>query len=219
MKRLKFIPFAALSLALMLSACGDRQPDGDMADDAAAEPVPATDPTMADASDQIDSPADMAANPGTDPGTSADADTTPAQRGALGVLNAINEHEIAAGQQALKKGVKGEVAEYAQMMIDQHTENHAKTSSFNPDPAAADAQAQQQKGQAELAALEAKSADEYSRAYVDAMVKGHTEALAALDGKLIPAASSAAVRDHLTQTRGHVEKHLEQAKALATSAK
>ena len=217
MKRIIALPFAALSLALSLAACGDRQPDADTAGDTMAEPVPATDPTMADASGQAPADATAAATP--DGSMAGDAGAAPAERNALGVLNAINEHEIAAGQQALKKGVKGDVAEYAQMMIDQHTENREKTTSLNPDPAAADAQAQQQKGQAELAALEATSGEAYSRAYIDAMVKGHTEALAALDGKLIPAASSPAVREHLTQTRGHVAEHLERAKALATSAK
>lgn len=214
MKRSHYIPFAALSFALLLAACGDRQPD---ADRAAADPVPATDPTMADAgqtdgdttSDSPDVQADGTVTSG----------SAPAERTALGVLNAINDHEIAAGQQALKKGVKGDIADYARMMIDQHTENRSKTTSLNPDAAAADAQAQQQKGEAELAALEAKSGEDYSRAYVDAMVKGHTEALAALDGKLIPAASSPAMREHLTQTRGHVAEHLERAKALAAPAK
>lgn len=215
MKRSHSIPFAALSLALLLAACGDRQPD---ADRAAADPVPATDPTMADASVGTDSDT-VSDNPDVQADGTAMSGSAPAERAALGVLNAINDHEIAAGQQALKKGVKGDIADYARMMIDQHTENRGKTTSLYPDAAAADAQAQQQKGESELSALEAKSGEDYSRAYVDAMVKGHTEALAALDGKLIPAASSPAVREHLTQTRGHVAEHLERAKTLAAATK
>lgn len=140
--------------------------------------------------------------------------SAPAEKSALGVLNAINEHEIAAGRQALDKGVSGPVAQYAQMMIDQHSENRTKTSAMGPDASAADATAQRRKGEAELKALDAKQADAYSKAYVDAMVKGHTEALAALDGKLIPAATTAGVKAHLTMTRQHVAQHLEQAKAL-----
>ncbi len=212
MKRSHSTPFAALSFALLLAACGDRQSD---ADRAAADPVPATDPTMADAPAPTETGDTASGNPAMQADGTSSSGSAPAERAALGVLNAINDHEIAAGQQALKKAVKGDVADYARMMIDQHTENRGRTASLNPDSAAVDAQAQQQKGESELAALEAKSGEDYSRAYVDAMVKGHTEALAALDGKLIPAASSPAVREHLTQTRGHVAEHLERAKALA----
>jgi putative membrane protein len=46
------------------------------------------------------------------------------------------------------------------------------------------------------------------------MVKGHEEALALLDDKLIPAASSENARAHLTETRASVAEHLQRAKAL-----
>ena len=54
-----------------------------------------------------------------------------------------------------------------------------------------------------------------SKAYIDAMVKGHTEALAVLDNKLIPKATTQAVKDHLAATREHVAHHLERAESLA----
>lgn len=133
---------------------------------------------------------------------------------ALGVLNAINAHEIAAGEQALRKNVGGEVARYAQMMIDQHTQNREQTNALGPDQNAADAKAQRDKSTRELAALDKAEGDAYARAYVDAMVKDHGEALQMLDSTLIPGAGSPQVRQHLTTTRAHVARHLEEAKAL-----
>lgn len=209
---------ASLVVALALVACNERRDDGDAT---AAADVPAVDPTT---TTPPDTAAGSDAMPATDQPSDATADAStataaPSERAALGVLNAINDHEIAAGKQALAKGVQGEIATYAQMMIDQHGENRTRTSALGADAAGADARAQQQKGEAELAKLDALSGDAYAKAYVDAMVKGHTEALAALDGALIPAATTQAVRDHLASTRGHVAEHLERAKALAGQAR
>ena len=209
MNRLSAPATASFAFALLLCGCNDRtrSDDAEMASDpplAAAEPADSVTGATADAtSTATDGAAQAAGMP---------------EPAALGVLNAINAHEIAAGEQALGKGVKGEVAAFARMMIDQHTEHREKTQALNPDASAQDAMTQQRKGEAELAALDAKSGDEYARAYVDAMVKGHTEALDALDTRLIPAATSEPVRQHLTATRGHVAAHLEQAQRLASAA-
>lgn len=203
---------ATLALALAVSACNERR---DASGEVAADDVPAVDPTGRPAAVDGSTDSTVAAT-----GQDATADASavasaPAERAALGVLNAINDHEIAAGEQALAKQVEGEVADYARMMIDQHSENRRQTAALGADAAAEKAQAQQQKGQAELARLDAMTGDAYAQAYVAAMVKGHADALATLDGALIPAATTPAVRDHLTRTRGHVAAHLEQAKALA----
>jgi len=165
-----------------------------------------------------DTTADTAAQTGTgmDPALGDNNNNTanPDEAAALGVLNAINEHEIATSEQALAKGVTGPVADYARMMIDQHGQNRTQTSALGPDADAQDAQAQRQKAEQERSTLDQLEGEAYSKAYVDAMVKGHTEALAALDQKLIPAAEREEVRRHLTTTREHVAQHLEQARAL-----
>ncbi len=140
------------------------------------------------------------------------------ERGALGVLNAINDHEIAAGRQALDKKVKGKVADYARMMIDEHGKNREQTLALKPDADSADAQAQKRKGEAELRELGGKQGQEYERAYVQAMISGHTEALSALDQKLLPAVTSDPAKAHLKRTREHVAHHLELAKALQANA-
>lgn len=207
MKARHLFVLAAVSIGVVsLSACRHNHNDADvMAETSDAVPVLNTDPTDETAEA-------MAATGRPDIQPSLD------ERNALGVLNAINDHEIAASKQALAKGVKGPVAAYAQMMIDQHTENRKKTSALNPENAAPDADGQRKKSERALAMLNDKSGDVYSKAYVAAMVKDHTEALATLDGKLIPAAGRAEVRTHLAVTREHVANHLAQAKQLNGAA-
>lgn len=136
------------------------------------------------------------------------------ERSALGVLNAINDHEIAAGRQAQEKKVTGDVADYAQLMIDEHTRNKEQTNALNPDANSAQAKAQAAKGQAQLQQMAANNGDAYRKAYVDAMIGGHAEALAMLDEKLIPRAAGLQAKAHLQQTREHVARHLALARAL-----
>lgn len=192
---------ALLAIAIAsLTACGNNdRNDADM------------DPAVTDTT------ADTAAQTGTgmDPALGDNNNTAnPDEAAALGVLNAINEHEIATSEQALAKGVTGPVADYARMMIDQHGQNRTQTSALGADADAQDAQAQRQQAEQERATLDQLEGEAYSKAYVDAMVKGHSDALTALDQKLIPAAEREDVRQHLTTTREHVAQHLERARAL-----
>ncbi len=55
---------------------------------------------------------------------------------------------------------------------------------------------------------------EFETAYLDGMIKGHTELLDMIDNKLLKTVKNDALKAHLTETRGHVAMHLEQAKKL-----
>ncbi|KFN48243.1 DUF4142 domain-containing protein [Arenimonas composti] len=216
----------AIATSLALAACADRSEVADVdtpRDDSIA--MQPTDTTQPDGSTTGDGYGDATASYD-DAGDAwnADADSAAAgsasaavtdERAALGVLNAINEHEIAASRQAIEKGVDGEVAEYARMMIDAHTQNREQTLALSPDPSAAPVQLQVAEGEARRNRLAENDGDAYARAYVDAMIADHSAALTKLDEQLIPAAQSADVREHLTVTREHVAHHLEQARALA----
>jgi putative membrane protein len=212
-----------LATVLPLAAC-DRDDPNDTPADTPAD----TAGTGTDAAAPGNTPTDTTTpatgatptTPGMDAaGAAATANLSEAERGALGVLNAINEHEIAAGQQALSKNVPDDVAKFAQMMVDEHSKNRDQTNRFGPNADDAKAAAQRSKGKAELDTLGKQSGDGYAKAYVDAMVKGHAEALAALDNDLIPAATDPAVKTHLTDTRTAVAKHLESAKQLQGGGK
>lgn len=164
---------------------------------------------------------DEAGTPATNPTAPVEGDAaapaaTPATDDslALGLLAAVNEHEIQAAQQAVSKQVSAPVLEYARMMEKEHGDNLAKTKTLGALASTPEVQAMQEKGKNDLAELGKKSGQEYETAYVDAMVKGHTEALALIDGRLLSLASPGPVRDHLATTRDHVAMHLEAAQKL-----
>ena len=144
----------------------------------------------------------------------AAADSTTDDSLALGLLAALNEHEITAAQQAQSKNVSAPVLAYAKMMEKEHGDNLAKTKTLGSLASTPEVQAMKDKGKSDLDMLGQKNGKEYETAYVDAMVSGHTEALALIDGRLLSLASTGPVKDHLMETRDHVVMHLEEARKL-----
>ncbi|HEY5850146.1 MAG TPA: DUF4142 domain-containing protein [Lysobacter sp.] len=136
---------------------------------------------------------------------------------ALSLLATINQHEIDAARQAIGKGVKGAVAEYAAMMEKDHGENQAKTLQIITPIDTPDVVQMKAEGAKELQALGQQDGSAYEKAYIKAMVAGHQKALTAIDEKMLPAAQSDPAKTHLTQTRVHVAHHLERAKAIEAS--
>ena len=74
--------------------------------------------------------------------------------------------------------------------------------------------AMQRKHQAERDRLASLSGAAFQKAWIEAMEAGHAEALAMLDGELIPAARDPRVRTHLQTTRAAIAAHLETARGL-----
>lgn len=215
----------ATALVLALGACnGNDNADTDATGDMAAAPAAGT---AADTTAATDTgmPTDAATPPeGTE--TNAGAATTgamPTEGEALGTVIVVDQHEIDTAKQAQDKKVTGKVLDYAKMMVADHTKNMEQARALDGKNGVTiamtgPADMMKTKGQAEMQQLATMDGDAYSKAYVDAMVNGHTEVLNALDTQLIPAAKDAQVKDFLTTTRAAVAKHLEAAKALQTPA-
>ena len=159
---------------------------------------------------------DAAAAASTAPAATPPAPTTASSDDslALGLLGSVNEHEIAAARQAKEKKVSAPVLAYAEMMETEHSANQAKTQSLGTLASTDEVKAMKEQGATELATLGQKSGKDYETAYIEAMVKGHTDALALIDTRLLTLASSEAVKQHLTDTRDHVAKHLAAAQKL-----
>jgi putative membrane protein len=155
---------------------------------------------------------DIGADP--KPARGGDAGSASGDGFVLGMVTAVNEHEIAASRQARGKNVTGPVLAYAQQMEQEHSANQAKSASLGRPAPSSQMQAMKTKKAAEREALGQKSGKEYEAAYMAAMVKDHREALAMIDSQLLPKASSSAVREHLTMTRRSVAMHLEHAERL-----
>lgn len=202
----KYLCVALLGVGAAMCGCAREAPNPRGAESAVdALPPPPAAPPEAD-------PTQAPAPVGTGAALSADA--------ALALVAAVDEHEIAAAEQARAKKVSGDVLEYANLLHREHTANLqagqalAARAGGARSNEAADADAMRKKGRDELAALDAQSGAAYQKAYVDAMVKGHGEVLVLLDTRLIPAATDEQLRTFLTNSRNHVAMHLERGKAL-----
>jgi putative membrane protein len=138
----------------------------------------------------------------------------------LGLVNTINQNEIAAAEAASQKDVKQDVLNYASMMKSEHQNNMDQTNKVGqqvgvrPADDTAMIQKQKAKGEQELSKLSQLSGDRFAKAYMADMVKDHTEALNVIDHKLMKSAQTEEVRKHLSETRDHVAAHLEQAKSI-----
>jgi predicted outer membrane protein len=204
-------PLALAMTALMLCATTACNRDHD-ADDTNA-PAATADTAASEAATPADT---MPAAPAD---TTAPAAAMPTQQEALALLNLVNDHEVKAAEQAMSKKVTGDVAAYADMMKTEHGKNMDATKSLldKNGGAPADTAAMtdmKSKGEAEMQQLAALDGDAYAKAYIDAMVAGHQDALTKLDTMLIPAATDAAIKQHLQATRDAVQKHLDRAKEL-----
>lgn len=231
--KLARIPLAAaLVVALGLVACDRR----DVEDDTTVTPAEPTEsreagspPTDADrdidapvATNEPEPPDATEAMPAgsTAPGTAPTGSAGTTQADALAMLMAVNEHEIAAADQALGKNVTGAVRDFAEMMKTDHGKNLADTTRLGGAASTAPAvDALEKKGEADLRALDAQTGKAYEKAYIDAMVKGHTDALAMIDNTLLPATTDANIRQHFTTTRAAVARHLERAKEIQGTLK
>lgn len=205
-----FLTAATLSLAI-LTACGGND---NAADTAATNDALGTDSAMVDdptatASENDPLLAEGAPAPG---GAVSEGD-------ALGMVIAVDEHEIAAAEQARSKNVGAPVMAYADMMTKEHTANMEKARGLEGSanvqigtgPQVGSLRTESENARNRLGAMEGQ---DYERAYVEEMVNGHQRTLTMLDSQLIPGAQNEAVRTFLTQTRDAVAKHLEAARQL-----
>lgn len=137
----------------------------------------------------------------------------------LGVVIAIDDNQIAAAKAAAKEKMGSQAKEYGKMLKKQHSQNSDKTKKLarklgispTSNQTALDLRAN---GAQELATLVALEGKEFEKAYIDAMVSGHSDALQMIDAELLPAAKSEEVREHLGDFRSHVSNHLEEGKRL-----
>jgi putative membrane protein len=137
----------------------------------------------------------------------------------LGAMNAIDENEIAAANAAKKEKMGDQAKAFSKMLRKQHSANFDETRNLSkrlgiPPVSNQTAKDLRSDGAKELATLVKLEGKEFERAYIDAMVSGHSDALQLIDAELLPAAKNDEVRAHVDAFRGHVSAHLEEGKRL-----
>jgi len=149
----------------------------------------------------------------------------PAPGVSLALVAAVDEHEIAVVEQGRDRKLGAAVREYAQMLEREHRENLAQSRELKVEGKPIEPETTTEvhaligKNKAALDALANTPAADYEHAWLQAMVDGHTEALAMLDTRLIPAATDDSLRNFLNNTRDHMAMHLERGRALLDASK
>lgn len=141
--------------------------------------------------------------------------------GALGVLAAIDENEIALAKQAVAQDLGGATGEFAQQMLRDHEANLEKTKALGAEDSPR-ADAMRARGKAAVEALSKTltlpdGKDAYRNAFMRNMVIDHGDTIKIIDAELLPAAESAPVKQHLEETRRVVSAHFERAHAVSSS--
>lgn len=141
----------------------------------------------------------------------------------IGFLVVLDQNEMAAAKDAMSKKVNPKVKAYAKMMWNDHNQNLKKTmkisKKINQAPLqnsqVASLQRSGKKMESNLSPLNDRN---FEIAYIDAMVKGHEEALVIIDRNM-GSVTNSDLKQHLKSTRSHVQHHLNQAKKIQQSLK
>ena len=146
----------------------------------------------------------------------------PTEAQVMGLLMAVNEHEIKAAAIARGKQPGPEILAYADLMTSAHTANLNRTRQLGQQAgymeySNATVVTLNRKNLVERNQLKSKKGTEFEVAYLDAMINGHTEVLALIDQTLLPAAHETNLKNHLVETRAHVAMHLAKAKQITDS--
>lgn len=136
-----------------------------------------------------------------------------------GVLEAVNLGEVQQAHLAREKATEPDVRSYADMMMTGHEQVARQQAQvldqqgITPQESDLSRQLRMQSQQQEQQ-LSQLTGPDFDRAYMQAQVRAHQDALNLLDQKLIPNASDPAYRAYLEQVRGHIQQHLSQAQQI-----
>lgn len=135
-----------------------------------------------------------------------------------GIIDEVNQHEIAAGQIAVDRAQNPEVKEFARKMVSEHEDNRSKLEATGLRRSRSEMTNKMQgKRKALNSRLGRLDGAAFDRTYMNAMVEEHQMLLEKLDRKMIPAAKSGQLASHLAETRSAVELHLEEARRIKAS--
>lgn len=142
----------------------------------------------------------------------------------LATIVAVDLNEVLAAAEAQKKKISAPVMDYAKMLHTEHGMNMDKTLKLGQQMDVTPVitpkvEKLQVKGASQLADIVLLNGEQFERAYLAAMVKGHTDVLGTIDNELLKAVKNEPLKKHLTETRGHVAAHLEKAKQLQGTMK
>ena len=137
----------------------------------------------------------------------------------LDFLMTVDRNEIAITNLALEKQLTPDIKKYVQMLKQQHKQhfkqalNLSKKTGNSPIDSAA-VISLQKNGARELAALTPLNGNAFDKAFIDAMVAGHTNVLNIINNDLLKNVSNPVLKKYILSTLPHIELHLQQGKMI-----
>ena len=138
------------------------------------------------------------------------------------VLANVDTAEINQGRLALTRATDPRVREYAQHMIDQHSQAKQKGSQLAtandvaPEPSALASQLESKAAQM-MTSFESAKPAAFDTTYMNAQITQHKDVLEVIDSQLMPAAKSPELSAHLGNVRNLVQMHMSEAQMIAPS--
>jgi putative membrane protein len=138
------------------------------------------------------------------------------------IMKTANDAEISAAKLASKRAKDQEVKNFAQQMIDEHSQNEkdekdlAKKAGIKMEKSDM-AKMLKQDADAKTSDLKSLKGLEFDKAYIAQQVDMHQQLLSQLSNKFIPAAQNPEMKSFLEQTKTHVQMHLDHAKKIQTA--
>lgn len=137
----------------------------------------------------------------------------------LSMIKAVDLDQIQVAKSAEKKDISKKVIDYAKMMIIHHNSNIKKVEeieksmSINYQETSSITSLRQQNA-AELAKINEINGKEFEKAYLDMIIKDHTNVLGIIDKQLLTSVEHDKVRNHLVETRASIANHMASAALL-----
>ncbi len=137
----------------------------------------------------------------------------------LAVASVANSGEVEMAELARKNASHADVKQFAAMMMTHHRDAMSKGRTVQ-DKAKVQIEENdvsttiKNENQQAMSTLRSQSGQEFDRMYINSQVKMHKDVLDTIDTKLMPNASSADVKTHLTEMRKNVASHLAKAEGI-----
>ncbi len=134
----------------------------------------------------------------------------------------INNGEIKVSKLAEERATNPKVKEFARMMVKDHEANRAATLALSRKINLGEKQTDasykmKEQNRVEMRKLSKLHGNAFDKAYMNAMVEGHTQVFRKLDQALVPYAVNPELKAMLSETQKKVGMHLEHAKEISSS--
>jgi len=136
----------------------------------------------------------------------------------IAYVQALDNGEVAVSKMAKDKNVDASVNQFADMMIDQHGQNLQQVTDLSskinvPADETAGVKKFKEKSDKDMSNLSKMTGAQFQKAYIQAMIKGHTEASKMIT-QFEKEAQNAELKSFLADTEKAVEHHLAEAKKM-----